>query len=119
MVIFVAAIASRALSAAPATEAADKGQGFASPEEASKALVDAARDYDKDKISVLFGSQNAQLFTSGDETEDAKNRADFLKMAEEKSSVENQDANKAILHFGKNDWAFPVPLVNNGGQWRF
>ncbi|WP_374088951.1 DUF2950 domain-containing protein [Methylomicrobium lacus] len=119
MVIFITLVASRSLSAAPEAESADKGQGFASPEEASKALVDAARDYDKNKIAVLFGSQNAQIFSSGDDVEDANNRADFLKMAEEKSSVENQAADKAILHFGKNDWSFPVPVVNNGGQWRF
>jgi len=119
MVIFTASIASSSLSAGQETEAADKGQGYASPEEASKALVDAARDYDPNKIAVIFGSQNAHIFSSGDDAEDAKNRADFLKMAEEKSSVENQDANKAILHFGQNDWTFPIPVVNNGGQWRF
>jgi len=118
MVIFITLLASRSLSAAPATEAANKGQAFASPEEASKALVDAARGNDKNKISMLFGSEYAQIFSSGDDVEDANNRADFLKMAEEKSSVENE-ANKAILHFGKNDWSFPVPVVNNGGQWRF
>jgi hypothetical protein len=119
MVIFIILVASRSLSAAPEAEAADKVQGFASPEEASKALVDAARDYDKNKIAALFGREYAQLFSSGDDVEDANNRADFLKMAEEKSSVENQEANKAILHFGQNDWVFPIPVVNNGGQWRF
>jgi hypothetical protein len=119
MVILMTSIATSALSAAPETEAADKGQGFASPEEAEKALVDAARDNDKNKVSVLFGNQHAQLFSSGDDVEDANNRAEFLKMAEQKSSIENQQADKAILHFGQNDWAFPVPVVNNGGQWRF
>jgi hypothetical protein len=119
MVILMASIATSTLSAAPETEAADKGQSFASPEEASKALVDAARDNDKNKVSVLFGSQYAELFSSGDDVEDANNRAEFLKMAEQKSYIENQQAGKAILHFGQNDWAFPVPVVNNGGQWRF
>ncbi|MGZ8908298.1 MAG: DUF2950 family protein, partial [Methylobacter sp.] len=119
MVIFIALLVSRALSAAPETAAADKGKGFASPEEASKALVDAARNMDKSKASVLFGSQYADILSSGDEVEDANNRENFLKMAEEKSAVENQEANKAILRLGKNDWAFPIPLVNNGGQWRF
>ncbi|MGZ8908247.1 MAG: DUF2950 domain-containing protein [Methylobacter sp.] len=119
MVIFIASLASRALFAAPEAEGADKAQGFASPEEASKALVDAARNKDKNKASVIFGSPYADILSSGDEVEDANNRESFLKMAEEKTFVENQEANKAILHFGQNDWAFPVPLVNNGGQWRF
>jgi len=119
MVIFITLVASRSLSAAPEAESADKAQGFASPEEASKALVDAARGNDKNQISILFGSEYAQIFSSGDDVEDANSRADFLKMAEEKSSVENQAADKAILHFGKNDWSFPVPVMNNGGQWRF
>lgn len=119
MVIFMALLVSSALSAAPATEAPIETQGFASPEEASKALVDAARNMDKSKAALLFGSQYADILSSGDEVEDANNREDFLKMAEEKSAVENQEANKAILRFGMNAWAFPIPLVNNGGQWRF
>jgi hypothetical protein len=119
MVIVASALASPALFAAPAAEAEDGAQGFSTPEEASKALVDAARNHGKDKVSLLFGSQYAELFSSGDETEDANNRAEFLKMAEEKSRVENPEANKAVLYFGRNDWPFPVPLVNNGGQWRF
>ncbi|MGR9088134.1 MAG: DUF2950 domain-containing protein [Gammaproteobacteria bacterium] len=118
-VVFITMIASRSLSAAPEAEAADKAQGFASPEEASKALVDAARQKDKSKASVIFGSQYADILSSGDEVEDANNRESFLKMAEEKSFVEIREADKAILHFGQNDWAFPVPVVNNGGQWRF
>jgi hypothetical protein len=40
-------------------------------------------------------------------------------MAAQQSSVEHEGADKAILHFGKDDWAFPVPLVKNGGQWMF
>jgi hypothetical protein len=119
MVIFIASLASRALFAAPEAEGADKAQVFASPEEASKALVDAARNKDKNKASVIFGSRYTDILSSGDEVEDANNRESFLKMAEEKTFVENQDVNKAILHFGQNDWAFPIPVVNNGGQWRF
>jgi hypothetical protein len=118
LVIFITSFASRALFAASETEA-NKAQSFASPEEASKALVEAARANDNNKISELFGSQYAQLFSSGDEVEDATNRKEFLKLVEEKSSVESREPNKAILHFGQNDWTFPVPVVNNGGQWRF
>ncbi|MGZ8238154.1 MAG: DUF2950 domain-containing protein [Methylobacter sp.] len=119
MVIFIASLASRTLFAGSETEAADKAQGFASPDEASKALVDAARVNDKNKMSVLFGSKYGLILSSGDEVEDANLRADFLKMAEEKSLIENEGAYKAILHFGQNDWVFPIPLVNNEGQWRF
>lgn len=119
MVILITFIASRTSLAGSETEAANKAQGFASPDEASKALVDAVRDKDKNKVAVLFGSKYGQILSSGDEAEDANLRADFLKMAEEKSSVEIQGANKAILHFGQNDWSFPVPVVNNGGQWQF
>lgn len=119
MAVFFSALSVSALAASPSAEAEGKAQGFASPEDASKALTDAARSEDKTKVSALFGSRYADLFSSGDEAEDANNRAEFLKLAEEKSSVENQGDNKAILHFGQNGWTFPVPLVNTGGQWRF
>lgn len=94
-------------------------QRFASSEQAIAALIDAARSDSNDKIAVVFGSQHAQMFSSGDEVEDKNNRADFLKMAEEKSSVENDGTDKAILHFGQDGWAFPVPLVKIGEQWQF
>jgi hypothetical protein len=103
------------LSAADSTA----GQSFASPEEALKALVNAAHDGNSEKISAIFGSKYAQLFSSGDATEDNNNRADFLNMAEEKSSVEMEGADRAILHFGKDDWAFPVPVAKRGEQWQF
>lgn len=102
-----------------ATETPGEAQGFASPDEAMKALVDVARDYDEGKVSMLFGSQYAELFSSGDDVEDANNREDFLKMAEEKSSVETEGESKAILHFGQQEWPFPIPLIKKGDQWQF
>lgn len=95
------------------------GQSFASPEEALKALINVAHDGSSEKISAIFGKKYAQIFSSGDATEDNNNRSDFLKMAEEKSSVEMEGADKAILHFGKDDWAFPMPVAKRGEQWQF
>ncbi|MGJ0491824.1 DUF2950 domain-containing protein [Methylobacter sp.] len=109
------------LSAVSAADSADgaAGQSFASPEEALKVLVNAVHDGSSEKISAIFGSKYAQNFSSGDATEDNNNRMDFLKMAEEKSSVEMEGADKAVLHFGKDDWAFPVPVAKSGDQWQF
>jgi hypothetical protein len=113
----LALFSSAVFAADSAAEAA--GQSFASPEEALKALVDAARDGSSEKISAIFGKKYAQIFSSGDATEDNNNRADFLNMAEEKSSVEMEGADRAILHFGKDAWAFPVPVAKHGEQWQF
>lgn len=107
------------LYAAPITEAESAPQRFASPDEAAKALLDAARDNSGNRLPAIFGSAHAQLFTSGDAVEDANNREEFLKMAEQRSSIENDGADKAILHFGKDDWTFPVPVVKSGNQWMF
>lgn len=111
-------IVDSATAAAESTTAVT-AQTFASPEEALKAMVNAARDGGNDKIAAIFGSQYAQIFSSGDTAEDNNNRADFIKMADEKSAVEMEGADKAILHFGKEDWVFPVPLAKSGDQWQF
>ncbi|MGR8933191.1 MAG: DUF2950 domain-containing protein [Gammaproteobacteria bacterium] len=102
-----------------AAAAAEQAERFASPEEAVSALLDAARESGNAKVAALFGSRYAQLFSSGDEVEDKNNRTEFLKMAEAKSSIEKEGENKAILHFGADNWAFPVPLVKSGTQWQF
>lgn len=108
----------------PAMSAAESAaempaQSFASPEEALKALVTAARDSGNDKIAAIFGSRYAQIFSSGDSVEDNNNRADFIKLADEKSSVAMQGSDQAVLQFGNNDWAFPVPLTKSGEKWQF
>ncbi len=40
-------------------------------------------------------------------------------MAEEKTRIDQADADRAILHVGPDDWPFPIPIVKRGDAWRF
>ena len=96
-----------------------EAQHFATPDEAAKALLDAARSDDGNKLIALFGSRHADLLSSGDEVEDKNNRAEFATLAQEKMSVETIGESRAAVHVGNTDWPFPIPLVKNGESWQF
>ncbi len=121
--IFLAALAlspwpcfSEPAASAPAGTAA---QRYPTPDEAAKALLDAARSGDQNQIASLFGSRGAELLSSGDEVADKSNRETFAAMAQEKMSVEKTGEDRAAVHVGKTDWSFPIPLVKDGDSWRF
>jgi len=96
-----------------------EAQHFATPDDAAKALLEAARSDDRNQLMTVFGSRDADLLSSGDEVEDKNNRAEFVTLAQEKMSVEAIGENRAVVHVGNTDWPFPVPLVKNGETWRF
>jgi hypothetical protein len=121
--LLLAALAAAPLVALAAPGAAGAGgveaQRFQTPDDAAKALLDAARNDDRDRLIAVFGSRDADLLSSGDEVEDKNNRAEFVTLAQEKMSVEAISENRAIVHVGHTDWPFPVPLVKTGETWQF
>lgn len=94
-------------------------QQFSSLEEAAKTLLYVARSDNETKLIEIFGYRFKDLLFSGDETEDKKNRTNFVTLAQEKIDVEKVSEDKGILHVGNNDWPFPVPLVKRGDHWQF
>lgn len=100
------------------TKSAD-AQSFPTPDDASKALLEAARSDDHKLIIALFGSHDAELLSSGDEVEDKNNRSNFVTLAQEKMVVEKTGEDRAIVHVGNTDWPFPIPLVKKGDNWQF
>ena len=51
---------------------------FSSQEEASSALVSALQNNDEKAMLDIFGPDGKQVVSSGDETEDAETRANFV-----------------------------------------
>ncbi len=109
----------KTVSTAPAQAKNIEAQNFPNPDDAAKALLEAARSDDRKQIIALFGSQNADLLSSGDEVEDKNNRSEFVTLAQEKMTVEKIGDDKAIVHVGNTDWPFPIPLVKNSDSWHF
>jgi hypothetical protein len=117
--LFALASPSSPAAAPPAEAKSAEPQSFPTPDDAAKALLEAARSDNRKQINAVFGSHNAELFSSGDDVEDKNNRSDFVTLAQEKIVVEKIGENRAIVHVGNTDWPFPIPLVKNSDSWQF
>ena len=96
-----------------------EAQSFPNPDDAAKALLEAARSEGRNQIIAVFGSHDAELLSSGDEVEDKNNRSEFVTLAQEKMVVEKTGEDRAIVHVGNTGWPFPIPLVKKGDSWQF
>jgi hypothetical protein len=111
-----------ALTWVPSVDAASKApkqKGFASPEEAVGAFVEALRADDKKELRAILGPQNSALLRSGDSVVDKTERETFLKLYDEGYRVAYDNPAKAILHVGKGDWPLPFPMVKRSEKWFF
>ena len=92
---------------------------FASPEQAAAALKEAIRERDRSALLQIFGPEGEPLIFSGDQVQDDKRMASFETHMEEQLRVDHPSADIAVLYIGARNWPYPIPLVNNGGQWSF
>jgi hypothetical protein len=96
-----------------------KQKSFKSPEEAVRALVGAVRGNDTKELLMIFGPAGKELIFSGDEVADKAWRDRFVKAYEEMNKLVSENDKKIILHVGKGDWPYPIPVVKRGENWVF
>jgi len=96
-----------------------KQKTFASPEEAVKALFDAAKSENQEELMAIFGPAGREVLSSGDAVDDKAVREQFLKAYEVKHALIREGDAKAVLQIGTEDWPFPIPLVKKNQQWVF
>jgi len=99
-------------------KAADQ-KTFGSPEEAVQALLKASEDASQEEMLAIFGPDGKDLVYSGDTVQDKARMQRFVKAYNTKHTLVSKDENTRILQVGANDWPMPIPIVNDGGQWRF
>jgi hypothetical protein len=92
---------------------------FSSAEAASHALVTAAQSNDEKALLEILGPEGKQIVSSGDETEDANSRANFVKRYQEMHRLVKEPDGTTILYIGAHNWPTPIPLVNKGNSWHF
>jgi hypothetical protein len=92
---------------------------FSSPEDASDALVTAARNNDEKAMLDILGPDGKQIVSSGDEAEDAESRAKFVRRYEQMHRLVKEPDGTAVLYIGAENWPTPIPLVNQGNAWYF
>jgi len=92
---------------------------FSSPEDASHALVTAAQGNDEKTMLDILGPDGKQIVSSGDETEDTNNRANFVEKYLEMHRLVKEPDGTTTLYIGAENWPTPIPLVNQGNSWYF
>jgi hypothetical protein len=95
---------------------------FATPEEAIKAMGDAAERNDTSAMLKLLGPGGKELVQPADDAGAREDRANFAKMLHAKLNLERDGTNPDRVTFavGNEDWPFPIPLVRNkAGKWYF
>ena len=103
---------------AKAQEAGQKT--FATLQDASTALYQAAKSGDKAVIESVLGASSASVISSGDAVVDQKNADDFIRRYEQMNRWGKEVNGDQTLFLGAENWPFPIPLKKDaGGQWYF
>jgi hypothetical protein len=119
--IFVCAIFALALTTLPA-QTPTAQPTFATPEDAIKAVGDAAEHNDAATMLKLFGPAGKELVSPAGDAGAREDRANFARMLHEKMQIERDSTNPNRVTFsvGKDDWPFPIPLARDkAGKWYF
>jgi Protein of unknown function (DUF2950) len=92
---------------------------FASPEDASRALLAAIRKHDERAVTQILGTEG-ELVSSGDKVQDSLERERFVQKYEQMHRFVQEPGGVTALYIGAENWPFPIPLVSRGGGgWRF
>jgi hypothetical protein len=95
-------------------------RGFASPDEAGNALLEAANSKDQNAVLAIFGPESKELIFSGDAVQDQATLDAFVAAYGQMQRWRKMPDESQILLIGADNFAFPIPLKkNDAGQWFF
>ncbi len=94
---------------------------FASPDDASNALLTAVKSGDQDALLAIFGPDSKEIIFSGDAVQDKNIAATYSRPRYDVMHRWRRMPDGAqILLVGADNFPFPIPLKKNaGGQWFF
>jgi hypothetical protein len=91
---------------------------FASPDEASRALVSALERHDEPAVAEILGG-GSELVASDDKSVDTLERERFVQKYQQMHRWARESGGVRTLYIGAENWPFPIPLVSHNGVWRF
>ncbi|HKV79691.1 MAG TPA: DUF2950 domain-containing protein [Candidatus Sulfotelmatobacter sp.] len=96
-------------------------KAFATPKQASEALIQATETFDLLALREILGPDGEDLVSSEDSVQDKNRAAAFATKAREKNQItlDPKNSRRAILSVGNDDWPLPIPLVKKEGKWSF
>ena len=115
----VATVAITAMFLVTTAAQAQSQKTFATPEEAVKAAVAAAKADNKPELIAIFGPEAEEILSSGDPVADRQQRQVVLAAFTQGWRVENRKGGGKEVIVGDEDWPFPIPLVKETAGWRF
>jgi len=93
---------------------------FASPDEAGKALGDAAKSQNQEAILAIFGPRSAEIMSTGNPAEDKAALEGFAQAYQVMNRWRKLADGSEVLLVGADNQPFPIPLMKNpAGQWYF
>jgi hypothetical protein len=104
--------------ALPVCVSAQAEQTFNSPDDAVNALVAAATKHDTNALHLIFGPVGQELI-SPDMVQATGEYQVFVQHLTEKAELTTNSDSRITLQIGADGWPFPIPLVQQDGQWFF
>jgi hypothetical protein len=97
------------------------GQAFASPQEAARALLAAAKNGDVATALKVLGPSAKDILVTSDSVASAQAGNEFARRAQEKMLVISDPTKpgRRLLVVGDDGWPFPIPIVRTAAGWRF
>lgn len=92
---------------------------FATPDDAAKAFVAAARKHDIQGLESLLGPDGQDVIESGDSVEDTLAMDKFVAAYDMKSMLLQDGPGSTSWTVGNDDWKLPIPIVMKAGHWQF
>src|SRR5271167_4566979 len=93
---------------------------FASPDDASNALLAAAKSGDQNAVMAIFGPDSKSVVFSGDPVQDKNAAAAFAARYGVMHRWRKMPDGAQILLVGADNFPFPIPLKKNAdGKWFF
>jgi hypothetical protein len=106
------------LSAGSGAHAADE-VAFESADAAVQALLDSLRNRDVDGLARLFGPEHWDTLVGPDKAQAREGLELIFEKAQAMHALAPASAGGQTLVIGPEAWPFPIPLVEDGGRWRF
>lgn len=97
---------------------AEMGKAFPTPQAAVSALSLAANSHDTSQFREIFGPEVDEL-KNPDRVQATNEIAAFADALNETNQLVRQSDTNFELEVGSDAWPFPVPIVQQNGQWFF
>src|ERR1017187_6631364 len=92
---------------------------FSSAAKASMSLVSALQNNRQQALLKILGPDAKEIVSSGDESEDASDRAQFVQKYERMHRLVTEPDGTTTLYIGAENWPTPIPLLHKGEAWYF